>query len=149
MTDTICAVPAMPTVKTSHTHYRADLRHVRAAILEWLTTNYTDGSGHDFSFNGNEIYWVSAVGPVDGLVDSGTEPGLSVAMRYGGNEGVILTICANLRESYQGGARRNAYVPIFALKVWTTEAGAALGAAVMRAAVEMFQPEQAPWRRGG
>jgi hypothetical protein len=104
--------------------------------MAWFETNCRNDYGYEF--DGNEIYWITSIGPADGLIETGSDPGLSIALRRGGNEGYILLICANLRFSYQGG-KLTAYSPILQLKVWTAEAGAAIGSAVMRAALEMFE----------
>lgn len=127
----------MPTVPTSSRYYRADLRQTREALLSWFEANCRNAYGYEFE--GSEIYWLSSTGPADGLIETGSDPGLSVALRQGSSEGFILLICANLRFSYQGG-KLTAYSPILQLKVWSSEAGAKIGAAVMRAALDMFEP---------
>ncbi len=133
--------PAMPTVAVHPQTWRGDLRATREALLSWFEANCRGQYGYELE--GHEIYWLSAVGPVDGQVDAGTDPALSVGLRQGSCEGWILTINANLKldRAKVAGPVGCAYVPIFQAKIWSPDAGCLLGAAVMRAALNAFQPE--------
>lgn len=137
MATTITTRPAMPTVSVHPRSWRGDLRATREALLSWFETVCRTQYG--YGLDGHEIYWLSAVGPADGLVHAGDDPALSVGLRHGGNEGWILTISANVKLSHQGG-KGCAYLPILRAKVWSPDAGCHIGAAVMRAALDAFQP---------
>ena len=142
MTATITTRPEMPTVTFRPRTWRADLRATREALLSWFETACRGEFGYEFE--GHEIYWLSAVGPADGQVDAGHDPGLSVGLRQGSNEGWILTINANLKldRAKVAGPVGCAYVPILQAKVWSPDAGCLIGAAVMRAALYAFQPAE-------
>jgi hypothetical protein len=125
--------PSLPTINVNQ-HWAAALADVRASLLGWFDQNLKAEYGYEI--DGNEIYWLSSIGPSNGSVMAGHDPALAVALRHGSSEGWILSISANLK-LFQGGA---AYLPIYQAKVWTVEAGCLLGAAVMAAAVDAFQP---------
>ena len=130
--------PELPTVPVHPRTWRGDLRATRDALLSWFES-YRGPYGYEV--DGHEIYWLSAVGPADGLVDAGQDPGLSVGLRQGSCEGFILTISANIKQSHTGG-KGTAYQPVLIAKVWSPDAGCAIGALLMRAALDAFQPEE-------
>jgi hypothetical protein len=80
--ETITAIRPMPTVTISNRYYRADLRQTRVALMAWFETNCRNDYGYEF--DGNEIYWITSIGPADGLIETGSDPGLSIALRRGG-----------------------------------------------------------------
>jgi hypothetical protein len=130
-------ITAMPTVYVSPLSYRGDLRALREAFTTWFESTFHGEFG--YQIDGHEIYWLSQVGPTDGLICADFDPPLSVGLRRGHNEGWILVINANVKDSHMGGKHRAAYVPIYQAKVWTPDAGCLLGAAVMGASFDSFQ----------
>lgn len=126
-------LPSLPTINVNQ-RWAAALTDVRVSLLDWFDQNLKAEYGYEIG--GNEIYWLSSIGPSNGTVMTGSDAALAVALRHGSSEGWILSISANLRLEKGG----TAYLPIYQAKVWTVEAGCALGAAVMAAAVDAFQP---------
>jgi hypothetical protein len=127
-------LPSLPTIKVNH-RWEASLEDVRVSLIEWFDQNLKNEYGYEI--NGGEIYWLSVAGKSDSTVEAGHAPALAVGLRHGSSEGWILSINANLKLEKGG----TAYMPIYQAKVWTVEAGCALGAAVMAAAVDAFQPD--------
>ena len=123
-----------PTVTTSK-HHLASLASLRLALEDWHHRSFKDE--HGYSIEGNEIYWLERTGPVDGTVSVGVNPGLSVGLRQGANEGWIVTISACLKIKGAG----SAYLPIYLVKVWSPEAAGMLSSAILRASWDAFQPE--------
>lgn len=124
--------PKLPAVPTN-SRYRCSLAATREALLAWFE-GFRGPFGYEIE--GHEIYWLSAVGPADGTVEAGHDPALSVGLRQGSSEGWILTVSACLM--FKDGP---AYVPVLIAKVWSPDAGCLLGSALMRAALNSFQPE--------
>ena len=125
-------LPSLPVIIVDQ-HWQAALSDVKESLLKWFDQNLKGGFGYEI--NGNEIYWLSDRGTRNGIVLAGHDAALAVALRHGSSEGYILSINANLKLEKGG----SAYLTIAAAKVWTVEAGCALGAAVMAAAVDAFQ----------
>lgn len=132
-------VPPLPTVYLHPRTWRGSLADTRQALDQWFETTCRTDLG--LRLGPHEIYWLSYIGPTDGLVDASSDcPPLAVGLKPGDNEGWILMISANVKESHSGGVG-STLVPIALAKVWTATAGCALAVALMEAALGAFQPD--------
>jgi hypothetical protein len=122
-----------PAVLTS-SHHIANLASLRASFDQWFENNFKNE--HGLTVDNHEIYWLSKTGPNDGKVDLNFHPGIAVAVRQGGNEGYILTICAHIKEG-----RQSSYIPIYLAKLWSPIAATLLASKIMLAMLDTFQPE--------